>query len=172
MNETLKTLTTRRSVRSYKYQQVPKEIIDQILQAGLYAPTGRNSRDTLFLVVTNKEIRDKISAMNARVMGADSDPFYGAPCVIVVFADRTRHTYLEDGSIAMANLMNGAFSLGVDSCWIHRAKEVFESEEGRELARTLGVPDNYIGIGNCILGYGDCQLPKPAERTQPIIFAD
>lgn len=172
MNETLKTLTARRSVRSYKYNQVPKEIIDQILQAGLYAPTGRNSRDTLFLVVTNKEIRDKMSKMNAAVMGTDSDPFYGAPCVIVVFADRTRHTYVEDGSVAMANLMNAAFSLGVDSCWIHRAKEVFETEEGRNLARSLGVPDNYIGIGNCILGYGDCQLPNPAERTQPIIFAE
>lgn len=170
MNETIKTLVTRRSVRSYKYTPVPKEIIEQILQAGLYAPTGRNSRDTLFLVVTDKEIRDKLSAMNAAVMGSESDPFYGAPCVITVFADRTRHTYLEDGSIAMANLMNAAFSLGVDSCWIHRAKEVFETDEGREMARSFGIPDNYIGIGNCILGYGDCQLPQPAERTQKIIY--
>lgn len=172
MNETLKTLVTRRSVRSYKYQQVPKEIIEEILQAGLYAPTGRNSRDTLFLVVTDKETRDKMSAMNAAVMGSEGDPFYGAPCVIVVFADRTRHTYLEDGALAMGNLMNAAFSLGVDSCWIHRAKEVFETEEGRKMVRSFGIPDDYIGVGNCILGYGDCELPKPSERTQPVIFAE
>ncbi len=172
MNETIKTLTTRRSVRSYKYQQVPKETINQIVEAGRFAPTGMNSRDTLFLVVTDKETRDKMSLMNAKVLGSDKDPFYGAPCVIVVFADRTRRTYLEDGSVAMANLMNAAYSLGVDSCWIHRAKEVFETEEGRELARSFGVPDDYIGIGNCILGYGDCELPKPAERTQPIIFVE
>ncbi len=172
MNETLKTLTSRRSVRSYKYQQVPKEIIQQILQAGLYAPTGMNSRDTLFLVVTDKETRDKLSAMNAAVMGSDKDPFYGAPCVITVFADRTRRTFVEDGSVAMANLMNAAFALGVDSCWIHRAKEVFETEEGREIARSFGIPDNYIGVGNCILGYGDCELPKAVERTQPVIFVE
>lgn len=172
MNETLKNLTTRRSVRNYKFQQVPKETIEQILEAGLYAPTGRNSRDTLFLVITDKETRDKLSKMNAAVMGSENDPFYGAPCVIVVFADRTGHTYIEDGSVAMANLMNAAFSLGVDSCWIHRAKEVFETDEGREMARSFGIPDDYMGIGNCILGYGDCQLPKPAERIQPVIFVE
>lgn len=172
MNETIKTLVSRRSVRSYSEKQVNKEVIEQIIQAGLYAPTGRNSRDTLFLAVTNKELRDKMSALNASVMGSENDPFYGAPALIVVFADRARHTYLEDGSIAMANLMNAAFSLGVDSCWIHRAKEVFESEEGREIARSLGVPDNYIGIGNCILGYRNCELPEPIERTQPVIFAE
>ncbi len=170
MNETIKTLSDRRSIRSYSDKAVSKEIIDEILRAGLYAPTGRNSRDTLFLVVTNKELRDKLSALNAAVMGADSDPFYGAQTLIVVFADSTRHTYIEDGSLAMGNLMNAAFSLGVDSCWIHRAREVFESDEGRVIARSLGIPDNYVGIGNCILGYRNCDLPKPAERTQPVIF--
>ena len=170
MNETIKTLSDRRSIRSYSDKAVSKEIIDEILRAGLYAPTGRNSRDTLFLVVTNKELRDKLSALNAAVMGADSDPFYGAQTLIVVFADSTRHTYIEDGSLAMGNLMNAAFSLGVDSCWIHRAREVFESDEGRVIARSLGIPDNYVGIGNCILGYRNCELPKPAERTQPVIF--
>lgn len=172
MNETIKTLTTRRSIRSFSDKAVPKEIIDEIIQAGLYAPTGRNSRDTLFLVVTNKELLEKISKLNAAVMGGTNDPFYGAKTAIIVFADNTRHTYIEDGSIAMANLMNAAFSLGVDSCWIHRAKEVFESEEGRSIARSFGIPDNYVGIGNCILGYRNCELPTPAERTQPVIFAE
>lgn len=170
MNETIKTLTTRRSIRSFSDKPVSREDIDLILQAGLYAPTGRNSRDTLFLVVTDKKLRDKISRMNAAVMGSDSDPFYNAGTVIIVFADRNRTTTVEDGSCAMANLMNAAFSLGIDSCWIHRAREVFESESGRELARSLGVPDEYIGIGNCILGYRNCELPEPLPRTQPIIY--
>lgn len=170
MNETIKTLTTRRSIRSFSDKPVSREDIDLILQAGLYAPTGRNSRDTLFLVVTDKKLRDKISRMNAAVMGSDSDPFYNAGTVIIVFADRNRTTTVEDGSCAMANLMNAAFSLGIDSCWIHRAREVFETDSGRELARSLGVPDEYIGIGNCILGYRNCELPEPLPRTQPIIY--
>ncbi len=172
MNETIKTLTERRSIRSFSTKQVARGDIEKILQAGLYAPTGRNTRDTLFLVVTNKELRDRLSKMNAAVMGSESDPFYGAGTVIVVFADRNRTTTVEDGSCAMANLMNAAFSLGIDSCWIHRAREVFESEEGREIARSFGIPDEYIGIGNCILGYRDCELPEPLPRTQPIIFAE
>lgn len=172
MNETIKTLTTRRSIRKFSEKPIRREDIDAILQAGLYAPTGRNTRDTLFLVVTDKALRDRLSKMNAAVMGSDSDPFYGASTVIVVFADRTRTTTVEDGSCAMANLMNAAFSLGIDSCWIHRAREVFESVEGREIARSFGIPDEYIGIGNCILGYRDCELPEPLERTQPIIFAE
>lgn len=172
MNETIKTLITRRSIRSFSAKQVPREDIEKILQAGLYAPTGRNTRDTLFLVVTNKELRNKLSKMNAAVMGSDNDPFYGAGTVIVVFADRNRTTTVEDGACAMSNLMNAAFSLGIDSCWIHRAKEVFESEEGREIARSFGIPDEYIGIGNCILGYRDCELPEPLPRTQPIVFAE
>ena len=172
MNETLRTLTERRSIRSFSDKPVPREDIEKIIKAGLYAPTGRNTRDTLFLVVTNKELRDRLSKMNASVMGSDNDPFYGAGTVIVVFADRNRTTTVEDGSCAMANLMNAAFSLGIDSCWIHRAREVFESKEGREIARSFGIPDEYIGIGNCILGYRDCALPEPLERIQPVIFAD
>ncbi len=170
MNETIKTLKTRRSIRKYRDKAVSKETIQQIVEAGLYAPTGKNRRKILFLAITDKELRDKISKLNAAVMGADSDPFYGAPAVVVVFSDRNFPTYVEDGSCAMANLMNAAFSLGVDSCWIHRAREVFESEEGRAIARELGVPDEYIGIGNCILGYRDCRLPEAAERTQTVIF--
>ena len=172
MNETIKTLTTRRSIRSFSDKPIAKSDIEKILQAGVYAPTGRNTRDTLFLVVTNKELRDRLSKLNAAVMGSEGDPFYSAGTVIVVFADRTRTTTVEDGSCAMANLMNAAFSLGIDSCWIHRAREVFESEEGREIARSFWIPDEYIGIGNCILGYRDCALPEPLPRTQPIIFAE
>ncbi len=172
MNETIKNLTTRRSIRKYANKAVSKQDIEAIIQAGLYAPTGMNRRSTLFLAVTDKDIIEKMSKLNARVMGVESDPFYGAPAVIVVFANRNVRTPVEDGSCAMANLMNAAFSLGIDSCWIHRAREVFESDEGRKLACSLGVPGEYIGIGNCILGYRDCELPVPLERTQKIIFAE
>ena len=172
MNETLKTLKERRSCRKYLEKQVEAEALDLILEAGTYAPTGMNRQAPVIVAVQDKETRDKIAKMNATVMGSENDPFYGAPCVIVVFADRTRHTYLEDGALAMGNLMNAAFSLGIDSCWIHRAREVFESDSGREIARSFGIPDEYIGIGNCILGYRDCTLPEPPERIQPVIFAD
>ncbi|MBQ9848763.1 MAG: nitroreductase family protein [Clostridia bacterium] len=170
MNETVNNLIKRRSIKKYSDRPVSKEDIKTIIEAGLYAPTGRNRRCTLFLVVTDKEIRDKISKLNATVLGSDADPFYNAPAVIVVFADRSVNTHVEDGSCAMSNLMNAAFSMGIDSCWVHRAKEVFDSEEGRELARSLGVPDSHVGIGNCILGYRDCDYPVPAERTQKVII--
>ena len=172
MNETIKTLVERRSVRKFTDKQIPKEILEQIIEAGLYAPTGKNMRNTLFLVVTDKELRDRISKLNADVMGSDNDPFYGANTVIIVFADTSRYTYVEDGALAMGNMMNAAFSLGVDSCWIHRAKEVFESAEGREIARSFGIPDSFAGVGNCILGYRDCELPSPAPRTQKVIYAE
>ncbi len=172
MNETLRCLKERRSVRSYSDKPIPKDILEKIVEAGLYAPTGKNRQNTLFLVITNKELIKKISKLNAEVMSSDSDPFYGAPAVIVVFADTDRYTYVEDGSVAMANLMNAAYSLGVDSCWIHRARQVFDSPEGRRIASELGVPDGYVGVGNCILGYRNGPLPSPSPRTQKVIYAE
>ena len=127
MNETLKTLKERRSCRSYKPDPVPAEVLDQILEAGLYAPTGMGRQSPVMIAVTDRETRDKLSRMNAAVMGASNDPFYGAPAVIVVLADRKVPTYLYDGSLVMGNLMNAAHALGVASCWIHRAKEEFDS---------------------------------------------
>ena len=131
MNETLKTLMERRSVRSYKEEQVPENILQQILEAGEYAPSGMGMQSAVMVVVRDKDTINQISRMNAAVMGNDGDPFYGAPTVVIVFGDSTRGTYVEDGSLVMGNLMNAAASLGVDSCWIHRAKEVFLSEEGK-----------------------------------------
>ena len=128
MNETLKTLMERRSVRSYKEEQVPEDILQQILEAGEYAPSGMGMQSAVMVVVRDKDTINQISRMNAAVMGNDGDPFYGAPTVVIVFGDSTRGTYVEDGSLVMGNLMNAAASLGVDSCWIHRAKEVFLSE--------------------------------------------
>ena len=161
MNETLKTLIERRSCRSYKPDPVPAEILDQILEAGTYAATGMGRQSPIIIAVTDKKVRDQLSKMNAAVMGASNDPFYGAPVVIIVLADRSVPTYLYDGSLVMGNLMNAAHSLGIASCWIHRAKEEFNSEEGKAILKRLGIDGDYEGIGHCILGYA-AQEPKAA----------
>lgn len=168
-NETLQTLETRRSVRSYQSKQISKEELETILRAGIFAPTGMGAQSPKMVVVQDADLIRKLSKLNAEVMGVDSDPFYGAPTVVIVLADRNRGTCVEDGSLVMGNLMNAACSIGVDSCWIHRAKEVFEGGEGREILRSLGIGDEYIGVGNCILGYRDGELPKPRERKSDYI---
>ena len=153
MNETLNALLTRRSCRSYKPDPIPQEVLDRILTAGTYAPTAMGKQSPIILAVTNKQMRDKLSAMNAAVMGSQNDPFYGAPVVLVVLADKSVGPYLYDGSLVMGNLMLAAHAEGLGSCWIHRAKEEFESEEGKQILKDLGITGDYEGIGHCILGY-------------------
>lgn len=156
-------LLTRRSVRKYSDRPVEEEKLDKVLTAGLYAPTGMNNQAPVMVAVRDKETRDKLSRMNAAVMGASGDPFYGAPCVIVVLSDPERMTWVEDGSLVLGNLMNAAHSLGLGSCWIHRAKECFDTPEGKALLRAWGVPENYRGVGNCILGYA-AEEPEAKPR--------
>ena len=155
MNETLKTLKERRSCRKYSAKQVEAEALDAILEAGTYAPTGMNRQAPVIVAVQDPQTVKKISKMNAAVMGTDTDPFYGAPTVLVVLADPNVRTYVYDGSLVMGNLMNAAHAVGVDSCYIFRAREVFATEEGKAMLRSWGIPDYYEGIGNCILGYRD-----------------
>lgn len=156
-------LLTRRSVRKYSDRPVEDEKLDKVLTAGLYAPTGMNNQAPVMVAVRDKETRDKLSRMNAAVMGASGDPFYGAPCVIVVLSDPERMTWVEDGSLVLGNLMNAAHSLGLGSCWIHRAKECFDTPEGKALLRAWGVPESYRGVGNCILGYA-AEEPEAKPR--------
>lgn len=156
-------LLTRRSVRKYSDRPVEDEKLDKVLTAGLYAPTGMNNQAPVMVAVRDKETRDKLSRMNAAVMGASGDPFYGAPCVIVVLSDPERMTWVEDGSLVLGNLMNAAHSLGLGSCWIHRAKECFDTPEGKALLRAWGVPENYRGVGNCVLGYA-AEEPEAKPR--------
>ena len=156
-------LLTRRSVRKYSDRPVEDEKLDKVLTAGLYAPTGMNNQLPVLVAVRDKATRDKLSRMNAAVMGASGDPFYGAPCVIVVLSDPERMTWVEDGSLVLGNLMNAAHSLGLGSCWIHRAKECFDTPEGEALLRAWGVPENYRGVGNCILGYA-AEEPEAKPR--------
>lgn len=169
-NEVIKTLTERRSVRRYIKKQVEEEKLELILKAGTYAPSGMGSQSPIMVVVQDPETISLLSRLNAVAMGSSGDPFYGAPTVVIVLADKNMWTCVEDGSLVMGNLMNAAFSLGVDSCWIHRAKEVFETKEGKELLKKWGIGENYIGVGNCILGYRDGALSSPRARKSNYIY--
>ena len=163
-NAVIENMKNRRSCRSYKSRQITQEELDAVLEAGLWAPSGMNRQCVKLVAVTNPDAVSRLSRMNAAVMGSSGDPFYGAPCVIIVFADSQAHTYTEDGSLAMGNMLCAAASLGLGSCWIHRAREVFESDDGRALMKEWGIPESYKGIGNCILGYA-AETPAPKPRT-------
>lgn len=169
-NEVLKCLEERRSVRKYKDEQISDAQLEAILKAGLYAPTGMNKQSPIMAVFQDKEIIAKLSRLNAEAMGRDIDPFYGAPTVIMVLADKNVFTWVEDGALVMGNLMNAAHAVGVDSCWIHRASNVSEMPEGREILSSMGIGDEYVGVGNCILGYRDCEYPEARERRPGRIF--
>ena len=170
MANTLDTIKTRRSIRKYKSDAIPEEILNKIIEAGSYAPSGMGRQPVIILAVTNKELRDRLSKLNADVMHSTSDPFYGAPVVLVVLADKNAPTHVYDGSLVMENLMLAAHDLGIGSCWIHRAKEVFESEEGKEILKSLGIEGDYEGIGNCILGYADVEEPQAKPRKDNFVY--
>ena len=161
----LENLKERRSIRKYKSEQVEDAHLDAILEAGLYAASGMNTQNTIMVAVRDKATRDQLSRMNAAVMGTDNDPFYGAPCVVVVLVEPERYTAVEDGALVMGNLMQAAYDIGVGSCWIHRARQMFESEEGKELLRKWDLREDLIGVGNCILGYAD-EEPAPKPRRE------
>ena len=164
-------LKGRRSVRSYKDEQIKDEELNKILEAGEYAATGMGRQSPKMIVVQDKETIAQLSKMNAKVFGKeDMDPFYGAPVVLIVLADKSRPTCVYDGSLVMGNLMLEAEEQGIGSCWIHRAKEEFESEEGKEILKSLGIEGDYEGIGHCILGYADGPAPKAAPRKDSYVY--
>ena len=160
-----KKLLERRSVRMYKPEQITEELLDAVLEAGLYAPTAKNNQKPVMVAVRDKETRDLLSKINAEIMDVDTDPFYGAPCVIVVLADPDMPTWIDDGSLVLGNLMNAAHALGLGSCWINRARQTFDRPEGKALLEKWGLPERYRGVGNCILGYAD-EVPLPKERLK------
>ncbi len=170
MNDKLEFLKGRRSCRSYKSDPVPQDLLDQILTAGTYAATGKGRQSPIILAVTNQKIRDELSRTNAEIMEGDGDPFYGAPVVLVVLAKKDIPTHVYDGSLVMGELMHAAHALGLASCWIHRAKETFERPEWKEFLLSLGITDEYEGIGNCIIGYPDGPLPEAKPRKEDWIY--
>lgn len=173
MSELLEQMKTRRSIRKYKQDMVPQEILDQIIEAGLYAASGMGGQNTVILQVTDKKLRDEISKMNCKIGGWEEgfDPFYGAPAVLIVLGKKDWPTHVYDGSLVMGNLMLAAHELGIGSCWIHRAKEEFDTEWGKELLKSLGVEGEYEGIGHCILGYADGGYPEvPARKDNRVYY--
>lgn len=169
MTQTVKDMIERRSIRAYKEEQVKEEQLQEILEAGKYAASGMGRQPVKMVVIQDKATIAQLSKMNAKIMGADIDPFYGAPTVIVVLADKSAPTHYADGCLTMGNLMNAAHAVGVDSCWIHRATEEFESEEGKALLAKWGIEGEYEGIGHCILGYRNCDYPQAAARKEDMI---
>lgn len=164
MNEVIRSMIERRSCRKFQDRQVDEAALQEILEAGTYAASGMGRQSPILVAVQDPEQVALLSKLNAAVMGSDKDPFYGAPMVVVVLADSGVRTCIEDGSLVIGNLMLAASTLGVASCWIHRAREVFASEEGKRLMAQWGVPEGYIGVGHCILGYRDGEKPEPPAR--------
>jgi nitroreductase len=170
MNETMNTLLKRRTIRKYKPDQITDEELNAVLEAGKYAPSGANQQSAIFIVVQNKEVIQKLTKMNAAVIGKDTDPYYGAPTIILVLADKNKPAPVEDGSLAIGNMYNAAYSLGLGACWVHRTRQMFESEEGKSLLKEWGVEGEYIGVGSCILGYADCEQPKASPRKDNFVY--
>lgn len=172
MNEILEAIKERRSVRKYKSELPPKELVEQVIEAGLYAASGKGKQAVRIVAVTNKEVRDKLSEANCRIGGWQEgfDPFYGAPVVLIVLGDKDWPTSIYDGSLVMGNMMLAAHAVGLGSCWIHRAKEEFEMEEWKELLKEFGVEGEWIGIGHCVVGYPDGEIPDAAPRGENRVY--
>lgn len=175
MNQVLKAIKERRSIRKFKSELPSKTDLEQIIEAGLYAASGMGTQATKIIAVTNKELRDKISEMNRKIGGWNEgfDPFYGAPVIFIVLSEKDWRNKVYDGSLVMGNLMLAAHSLGLGSIWIHRAKEEFESEEGKEILKKLGIEGEWEGIGHCAVGFMDGEMPAAAPRKEGrVIWAE
>lgn len=171
MNDVIQNMITRRSCKQYKGDPVPDEIIDQIIEAGLYAASGMGKQSPIILAVTDKKIRDELSRLNAKYDPQKrQDPFYGAPVVLAVLAPKSNPTAVYDGSLVLGNMMLAAHSLGIGSCWIHRAREVFEDAEGKELLKKAGLTEEYEGIGNCVIGYAAYENETVIPRRENRVF--
>lgn len=173
MNVVIESIKSRRSIRQFKPNMIEQDKIDQIVEAGLYAPSGRNQQATKIIIVKNKKLRDKLSATVAKIKGkpSDFDPFYGAPVVLIVLADQDFFTGIYDGALVMGNMMLAAHSLGLGSCWVHYAKEEFEMPEYKQILQSLGIGDNWVGIAHCVLGYIDGSVPQPLPRHENRIYS-
>ncbi len=171
--DVFEAMLTRKSVKAYQDKPVEKELLDKIIEAGLHAPSGMNKQAPIILAVTNKEVIKQLSCLNA----VDdpfhrNDPFYNAPAVLVVLADKSANTYVYDGSLVMENMMLAAHALGLGACWIHRAKEMFYKPEGKAILEKLGIEGEYEGIGNCIVGYAAVEPPKKERKPNRVYYVD
>ena len=170
--ETLECIRTRRSIRKYKDEQVPEDLLEKVLEAGMWAPTGMNKQSPTIVAITDKEQRDRLMRLNAQIMGRDIDPFYGAPAVILVLVDTSIPTACNDGELVMQNMMLAAHDLGLGSCYIWRARQEFESDEGKQMLADWGLPADveFEGVGHVILGFADTELPEGAPRKENYVY--
>lgn len=169
-NEVLKLIQTRRSVRAYKPDAVPEKMLNAVLEAGTYAPTGRGRQSPTIIAITSEKYRREIAELNAAVLNRDTDPYYGAPVVILVLADGEVNTFVEDGSCVLENMLLAAASLGLGSVWVHREREIFDSEKGKALLREWGLPQNLRGVGSIALGYPAEPAKDAVERKADYII--
>lgn len=171
-NAVLTAIRKRRSIRKFKPDMPSREDIDAIMEAGLYAPSGMGKQSSIVVAVTDRETRDRLSHLNQEVVGGDTskDPFYGGPVVLIVLGDKTQRNYLYDGSLTMGNMLLAAHALGLGGIWIHRAKQEFESEEGKALLKKWGIEGDYEGIGHCVVGYVDGEPPVAAPRKENRVY--
>ena len=165
-NEALQVLEKRRSCRSFRPDMITEDELQAVLRAGTFAPTGKGLQSPIIIAVKNRVLSDQIAEENRKIGGwaEGVDPFYGAPVILIVLADLSIPTYCYDGSAVLTNMLNAAASLGLGSIWIHRAKQEFESEFGKNILKKLGIEGDYEGIGHCALGYEAKPAPKRAER--------
>ena len=171
MNDIIQAMISRRSVRAFKPDQPDEALVAEVIRAGTFAASGRNFQSPVIINLTDPKLQADIRKLNAKIMGNPGmDPFYGAPVILIVLADRSRPTYIYDGSLVIGNMMLAAHSLGLGSCWIHRAKEEFETPWGKELLAKLGIKGDYEGIGHCALGYPAGTLPPPLERKPGYVY--
>lgn len=172
MNEVIKVMKERRSIRKFKSEMPERADLERIIEAGLFAPSARGRQAAIVVAVTNKELRDKFSAINCKIGGWDQsfDPFYGAPAILIVLAEKSWANRVYDGSLVMGNMLLAAHSLGLGGIWIHRAREEFDMPEYKALLKELGVEGEWEGIGHCALGYIDGENPEPAERKAGRVF--
>ena len=168
-NNFLSLIKTRRSVRAYKSEPVPSEVLDAVLETGTYAPTGGGHQSPTIIAITDPKYRQEIAKLNAEVMGSNADPYYGAPVVILVLADGSASTFVEDGSCVLENMMPAAHALGLGTVWVHREREIFDSEKGKALLREWKLPETLRGVGAIALGYPAQEASQPAARKQNYI---
>lgn len=165
-NEVLKAIRERRSIRRYKEQQITEDELTTVLEAGTWAPTGHGTQDPVIIAVQNKGLRDKLSRMNAEIFKVESDPYYGAPTIVLVFASRDSHNRERDASLVLGNMMLAAHSIGLASCWINRVDAMFETEEGKQIMQELNLPDTLAGVGSLALGYASSQPRTVKPRKE------
>lgn len=170
MKDILDTIVSRRSVKKYKRDMPSSDVIEKVIKAGMYAPSGKNKQASIILSITNKQIRDDLSKLLAEIRGVDIDPFYGALVILVVLADKSIPTYIYDGSVVIENMLLEAHSLGLGACWIHHAKELFNTSYGKSLLNSLGIDGEYEGIGSCIVGFSDIELMSPLPRKDNFVY--